>query len=188
MTCCVLRTGLLPCLEDIVRSKFYLRPFFGKYRLIIFRKGDLSLREAALSLPWLHMAPALAFNENCSPSTADQAPRTVLSELNRRCLQIDAAKPDMLGFACPLPTIDLDPTLCQSDDTSHQTLLEVCKTVAESLSTTGCVVIKDPRVASEDNSQFVDMMERYFSQEAQVKFQDARPELHYQVSFCPTHE
>ncbi|KAK9855116.1 hypothetical protein WJX84_010038 [Apatococcus fuscideae] len=29
------------------------------------------------------------------------------------------------------------------------------------------------------------MMERYFSQEAQVKFQDARPELHYQVGVTP---
>ena len=39
----------------------------------------------------------------------------------------------------------------------------------------------DPRVAAADNARFLDMMERYFAQDAELKMAQARPELHYQV-------
>lgn len=57
----------------------------------------------------------------------------------------------------------------------------LCAEVAESLRSTGCVVVRDPRVAAADNARFLDMMERYFAQDAELKMAQARPELHYQV-------
>jgi hypothetical protein len=58
---------------------------------------------------------------------------------------------------------------------------QLCVALAESLRSTGCVVVRDPRVAAADNARFLDMMERYFAQDAAAKMAEARPELHYQV-------
>ena len=56
--------------------------------------------------------------------------------------------------------------------------------MAKCLSETGCLIIRDPRVGKCDNETFLDLMESYFEQADEVKMQDARPALHYQVP-CP---
>lgn len=47
------------------------------------------------------------------------------------------------------------------------------------------MVIRDPRVTFDDNKRFIDELEKYFEQPADVKLVDARPELHYQVGVTP---
>lgn len=60
-------------------------------------------------------------------------------------------------------------------------LRESCARVAACLRETGALVIRDPRCSTEDNDRFLDMMERYFGQTADLKRKQERPELHYQV-------
>ena len=45
-------------------------------------------------------------------------------------------------------------------------------------------MVRDPRTSEADSKRFLDMMERYFSQDVSAKMADARPELHYQVVAC----
>jgi hypothetical protein len=47
------------------------------------------------------------------------------------------------------------------------------------------LVVRDPRVTLHHNERFLDMMERYFGQPADVKLHDARPEVSYQVGATP---
>lgn len=42
-------------------------------------------------------------------------------------------------------------------------------------------MVRDPRTSEADSKRFLDMMERYFSQDLAAKLADVRPELHYQV-------
>lgn len=60
-----------------------------------------------------------------------------------------------------------------------------CAKVAACLRETGALVIRDPRCSTEDNDRFLDMMERYFGQTADLKRKQERPELHYQVGVTP---
>jgi len=45
--------------------------------------------------------------------------------------------------------------------------------------------VRDPRVNSQDNDNFLDTIEDYFNQEYDTKMQDARPEFSYQVGVTP---
>jgi hypothetical protein len=56
-----------------------------------------------------------------------------------------------------------------------------CEKVAECLRSTGCIIVKDPRVDMEDNTRFIDMMEAYFGRDTGDKAAEARPDLAYQV-------
>eukprot|EP00178_Gracilaria_changii_P025897 TRINITY_DN795_c0_g1_i1.p2 TRINITY_DN795_c0_g1~~TRINITY_DN795_c0_g1_i1.p2 ORF type:complete len:101 (-),score=11.97 TRINITY_DN795_c0_g1_i1:1121-1423(-) len=56
-----------------------------------------------------------------------------------------------------------------------------CERIANSLRDYGAVLIRDPRVESQDSDKFVNLMERYFEQPSEVKMKDARPEVFYQV-------
>lgn len=56
-----------------------------------------------------------------------------------------------------------------------------CRELADSLRRFGAVLVKDPRVRTDDSDAFLDMMERYFSQPRETKLMDARPQLSYQV-------
>lgn len=58
-----------------------------------------------------------------------------------------------------------------------------CAKAAASLHATGCLYVKDARVAAVDNERFLDLLERYFA--ASDGKRDARPELHYQVGVTP---
>jgi hypothetical protein len=54
-----------------------------------------------------------------------------------------------------------------------------CAKAAESLHATGCLYVRDSRVAAADNERFLDLLERYFA--ASDGKRDARPDLNYQV-------
>lgn len=41
--------------------------------------------------------------------------------------------------------------------------------------------MRDPRVDTNDNDTFLDMMERYYERGAEEKLAETRPELSYQV-------
>jgi len=80
-----------------------------------------------------------------------------------------------------IPVIDIEPFLAQQEDCQEIDLL--CLQVAEALHNFGCVVVRDPRVQEHANSEFLDMMERYYSQSDGVS--DARPEVGFQVGVTP---
>jgi len=60
-----------------------------------------------------------------------------------------------------------------------------CKSLAQTLRETSCLIIKDPRVSEEDNNRFLDMMEKYYDQPHEVKMADVHPELSYQLGATP---
>ncbi len=72
-------------------------------------------------------------------------------------------------------TIDLD----KYRDGDATTRVAQCAKAAQSLHATGCLYVRDSRVAAADNERFLDLLERYFA--ASDGQRDARPELHYQV-------
>uniref|UniRef100_A0A7S2S0B3 Isopenicillin N synthase-like Fe(2+) 2OG dioxygenase domain-containing protein n=1 Tax=Rhizochromulina marina TaxID=1034831 RepID=A0A7S2S0B3_9STRA len=80
-----------------------------------------------------------------------------------------------------LPVIDLKYYL-NRDKYPEEAKREIAK-VAEALHKFGCFVAKDPRVEEKHNSQFLDMLERYFSSSDGKT--DARPELSFQVGVTP---
>lgn len=63
--------------------------------------------------------------------------------------------------------------------------IEECKKASRAFNEYGLAVIKDPRVSEENNSEFVDMMEKYF--EGSDGIRDAKPEAAYQVGVTPAH-
>ena len=84
-----------------------------------------------------------------------------------------------------VPIIDVEPFLSGKGNR-----LEECKTVAESLHKYGCLIIKDPRVNQQENSQFLDMMEKYFAKRAADLYQgkavaDIYPNYDFQVGATP---
>ena len=92
------------------------------------------------------------------------------------------------------PVVDLTPLLLLADDDSsslsllsnnNPEALAASKLIASSLVATGCVLVRDPRVSELDNSKFLDLLERYFEQPEELKREDARPELHYQIGATP---
>ncbi|KAL7751514.1 hypothetical protein RI367_002977 [Sorochytrium milnesiophthora] len=81
-----------------------------------------------------------------------------------------------------LPLVDIAPYL--SDPSSDAARAE-CAKAADALRTYGAVLLKDPRVSEGDNAAFLDMLERYFAQPHDVKMQDVRKELGYQIGATP---
>lgn len=78
------------------------------------------------------------------------------------------------------PVIDLANYLNQSGDHAKD-----CSEIAHLLRQFGMLIVKDPRVDDRLNTNFLDMMERYYDQPEEVRLQDARPEVHYQVGVTP---
>ncbi|CAM9521841.1 unnamed protein product [Chrysoparadoxa australica] len=78
-----------------------------------------------------------------------------------------------------LPIIDLGAYDTQGEP------IAVAHEACRSLHEYGAVLVRDPRVALEDGSTFIDMMEAYF--EGSDGVTDARPELSYQVGVTPEH-
>ncbi|KAL6756721.1 hypothetical protein V8C86DRAFT_2643540 [Haematococcus lacustris] len=62
--------------------------------------------------------------------------------------------------------------------------LQLCKRLAECLERTGLVLVKDVRVPSATNEQFLDTMEQYFGHADKAK--DVRADLCYQVGLTPS--
>uniref|UniRef100_A0A8H7YA54 Isopenicillin N synthase-like Fe(2+) 2OG dioxygenase domain-containing protein n=1 Tax=Psilocybe cubensis TaxID=181762 RepID=A0A8H7YA54_PSICU len=78
-----------------------------------------------------------------------------------------------------LPVINLDIFLAGPSDSDA--VIEECKKAANALITYGALVLKDSRVAEDDNSSFLDLMEDYFNQPIDELKKDERPELSYQI-------
>lgn len=78
------------------------------------------------------------------------------------------------------PIIDLASYLDQSGDFKAE-----CDKIAHLLHQFGLLIVKDPRVDDSLNQKFLDMMEQYYDQPAEVRAEDARPEVHYQVGVTP---
>jgi len=57
--------------------------------------------------------------------------------------------------------------------------------IRESLEKFGAVLVKDGRVSEARNSEFVEMLQKYFSQSREVKLRDVRKELNYQRGVTP---
>lgn len=51
--------------------------------------------------------------------------------------------------------------------------------------TYSALAVRDPRVSEQANNNFLDIVETYFDQPTDVKLQDARPEVGYQVGVTP---
>jgi len=85
-------------------------------------------------------------------------------------------------MADQLTPVDLSAFL--NDKNSEQALSD-CKKVAQTLRATSCLVLRDPRVAESENSNFIDMMEKYYEQPLEKKMKDVHPELHYQLGATP---
>ena len=52
------------------------------------------------------------------------------------------------------------------------------------------LIFKDPRAKEQENEEYIDLMERYFSQASDKLYSgeilsDAKPEYHYQVGVTP---
>jgi len=83
-----------------------------------------------------------------------------------------------------LPTVNLSEFL-QAVDIEGPVTTASCRQVADCLKDFGCLIVRDPRVDSEDSSNFTDMMEAYFSRGDGEKAVDSRAELSYQVGYTP---
>ena len=69
-------------------------------------------------------------------------------------------------------------SICDQDTSEER----IAQGMAECMTKTGCLLVRDPLVDEADNVQFNAMMQQYFSQPTDIKMLDARPEVHYQVS------
>ncbi|CAK0743882.1 hypothetical protein CVIRNUC_001504 [Coccomyxa viridis] len=83
-----------------------------------------------------------------------------------------------------LPVFDISVLLVDGEMQSAEQD-RVCREIAACLQQTGCLIIRDPRVGTEQSNSFLDMMERYFCQPKELKLPDVYPELHYQVGATP---
>eukprot|EP01099_Mayorella_cantabrigiensis_P005465 TRINITY_DN4407_c0_g2_i1.p1 TRINITY_DN4407_c0_g2~~TRINITY_DN4407_c0_g2_i1.p1 ORF type:complete len:378 (+),score=83.11 TRINITY_DN4407_c0_g2_i1:103-1134(+) len=80
------------------------------------------------------------------------------------------------------PVVDIKPFL---DNPTSPEGVKACEQVAESLKRTSIVIIRDPRVTSQDNGTFIDMLEQYFSQPFSDIQPDIRADISYQLGTTP---
>mmetsp|Transcript_8244 Transcript_8244/g.23569 ORF Transcript_8244/g.23569 Transcript_8244/m.23569 type:complete len:110 (-) Transcript_8244:961-1290(-) len=67
-----------------------------------------------------------------------------------------------------MPVFDLEPFLEKcilKGEEPDEALKKQCEELAQCLKDTSALVVKDPRCPSNDNNQFLDMIESYFAQE-----------------------
>ena len=93
-----------------------------------------------------------------------------------------------------LPVVDLEAYLEYKNNNNNNnnnneaipcSVLSEAKKAAEGLHKYGLLVVRDPRASEEKNNEFLNMLERYFEQDDDVKMQDVRKEMHYQVGTTP---
>ena len=90
----------------------------------------------------------------------------------------EKAKEDVL---LKLPVVDFSAFF--NKDKDPEAYIRECKKAAEAFHKYGVLAVRDPRVFSEDNERFLDLMESYF--EISDGKRDARPDLSYQVGVTP---
>lgn len=79
------------------------------------------------------------------------------------------------------PVVDLSSYLNDPKKAS-----EDCKTIAKLLHKFGFLCVKDPRVNHIHNDRFIDMLEKYYGQSDEIKAEDIRKDVFYQVGLTPT--
>jgi isopenicillin N synthase-like dioxygenase len=77
-----------------------------------------------------------------------------------------------------LPIINL---LVYLQNPESQEAKAECLKAASSMELYSAFAIKDHRISEQDNSNFIDLQEDYFSQPLSDKMKDVRPQFHYQV-------
>ena len=60
-----------------------------------------------------------------------------------------------------------------------------CNEISALLRQFGMLIVKDDRVDDSLNTQFLNMLEQYYEQPTEIRDQDARPDVHYQVGVTP---
>ncbi|ATY62178.1 Clavaminate synthase [Cordyceps militaris] len=90
-----------------------------------------------------------------------------------------SADPAAAGVSMDLPIIDMDVYLAHAP-TSPAAQAE-CAKAADALIQYGALVLRDSRVAAQDNDDFLDLLEDYFAQPEDALRRDERPQLGYQV-------
>jgi hypothetical protein len=84
-----------------------------------------------------------------------------------------------------IPVVDVSNFLEHSGNYTYD-----CTIVSEALHKYGCLIIKDPRVDSEQNNKFLDLMEQYFYKRANDFYAgkpipDIYPETHFSLGATP---
>lgn len=125
--------------------------------------GSVARNNAAMELPVVDIEPFLKRRAKANSSSECELP------VSTTVGGVDG----IVDGDGPYRELDLDEDLKLS-----------CEKVAACLRETGALVIRDPRCTTQDNDRFLDMMERYFGQAADVKRKQERPDLHYQVRFA----
>ena len=88
-----------------------------------------------------------------------------------------------------IPIVDLK-TYMNADSTDSAEVQALCKQVSESFHKYGICIIKDPRVDMQDNSEYINLMEKYFDNVSKPYYEgetlkDVKPEYHYLVGATP---
>ncbi|KAH6688513.1 hypothetical protein F5X68DRAFT_231139 [Plectosphaerella plurivora] len=89
------------------------------------------------------------------------------------------AAPQTQELSMDLPIIDLDIFL--NNERDSQAVRDECARAASALITYGALVLHDSRVAEDDNTAFLDLLEDYFAQPEEDIKRDLRPDLSFQV-------
>lgn len=71
------------------------------------------------------------------------------------------------------------------EDPSSEEAQKDIQALVNSFVNTSALIARDPRVTYEDNTAFLDTMERYYDQPLEKKLRDVRPEYHHQVGATP---
>ena len=87
-----------------------------------------------------------------------------------------------------LPVVDIEQYL--TGDQNSEEVKKQCQLVAQCFHDFGILLIRDPRAKQKDNSDYIDLMEKYFESRGEMFYNgqdldDAKPEYHYQVGVCP---
>ena len=88
----------------------------------------------------------------------------------------------MVESTFELPVINLSLYL---NNPSSQESLDECRKAANAFLTYSACSILDQRVTEQNNLDFLNLLEDYFDQPANVKMMDVRAELSYQVGATP---
>lgn len=81
-----------------------------------------------------------------------------------------------------IPYIDCDEYTENEAQQNH----EVSMLILHSFMTYGCFAIRDLSIVNtQDNIDYINVLEQYFEQEDCIKLKDSRPEYHYQVGITP---
>lgn len=91
-----------------------------------------------------------------------------------------------------IPVVDLNQFIDAKDQKSEE-VTNLCKTISECFHKYGICIIRDPRVAFQDNSDYIDLMEKYFNGVSKPfyageELEDVKPEYHYLVGATPENQ